>query len=167
MFILAERTPNPDAMKFTPHVRLTDGASFSFSRDGFDERASPLAAHLFALPGIVRVYVAAEFVTLTRSPDGQPWTALRLPAVAVIAEHLASGAPAVAEASGAEATVSGAAIEAEIRDVLARHVQPGVARDGGEILFELVRAGDGRALDPDAGRVRRMPFRPIDPEGGG
>lgn len=142
MFILTERTPNPDAMKFTPHVRLTDGTSFAFMRDGFDPSASALAGLLFALPDIVRVYVTADFVTLTRAAAGQSWTALRLPAVAAIAEHLASGAPAVAEGCDV-APMPGLAIEAEIREVIDRHVQSGVARDGGAILID--------RFEPDSG----------------
>ncbi len=143
MFILTERTPNPDAMKFTPHVQLTDGASFSFSQEDFADGASALAARLFALAGVSRVYIGPEFVTVTRARGGPPWATLRFPAIAAIADHLETGEPAVAQASSADAQACDGSIEAEIRNVLARHVQPGVARDGGEILFDRFEPATG------------------------
>lgn len=144
MIVLTERTPNPEAMKFLPQARLTDGASFAFLREEFEAESSPLAARLFALPDVGRVYIAADFLTVTRRPDGESWADLRLPVVAAVAEHLASGEPAVrAEVRPPPPTGDEAQIEFEIREVLARHVQPGVARDGGEILFERFEPATG------------------------
>jgi NFU1 iron-sulfur cluster scaffold homolog, mitochondrial len=143
VFILTEHTPNPDAMKFTPDARLTDGTSSSHVREAFDEQSSALAARLFALPGVSRVYVAADFVTITRAADGPPWAELRYPAITAIADHLESRQPAVAEGASDKLHVDHGSIDQEIRDVLDRHVQPGVARDGGEILFD--------RFEPDTG----------------
>lgn len=85
-------------------------------------------------------------MTVTRSPEGQPWATLRIPA---IAEHLQSGAPAVVAEALAD-TVSLRAtglmdddIDAEIRSVLGLWVRPGFARDGGDIVFD--------RFDPDTG----------------
>ena len=137
MFILTEPTPNPDAMKFIPHAQLTDGAAWAFVREGFEPRQSPLAARLFELADVSAVYVAAEFVTVTRSAQGQAWRTLRIQAIAAIADHLDSGAPAVAAgALPAEAPEGESRIETEIRAVLDLHVRPGVARDGGDVLFD-------------------------------
>lgn len=55
MFILTEHTPNPEAMKFVPHVRLTDGAARAFARKDFDPHESPLAEALFALGDVMAV----------------------------------------------------------------------------------------------------------------
>lgn len=135
MFILTELTPNPEALKFIPHSRLTDGASWSFERAGFRAERSPLAARLFGLDGVRRIYVAADFLTITRDPGGPGWDRLRREAIQAIADHLESGEPAVTEAAPSEAAAADE-IEAEIRQVLGLHVRPGVARDGGEVLFE-------------------------------
>ena len=135
MFILTESTPNPEALKFVPHADLTDGRSWSFDRADFDEPASPLAARIFALPGVARVFIAGDFVTVTRAPDGPAWSALRFPVIAAVADHLEAGAPAVA-ASAKDEALPEDEIEADIRQVLGLHVRPTVARDGGEILFD-------------------------------
>lgn len=149
MFILTEQTPNPEAMKFSPHARLTNGPPRTFRRASFAPEQSALAAGLFALPDIAAVYVAADFVTLTRAAGGRPWTALRIPAIAAIVDHLNSGAPAVAD----EAVSNGAPPDSnpttdsdlieEIEGVLSHWVRPGVARDGGDILIDHFDAGTG------------------------
>lgn len=138
MFIVTERTPNPDAMKFMPHVRMTDGAGWSFSRTDFDPGQSRLAARLFALADVTAVYIAADFVTVTRSSEGEPWAALRLQAISAIADHLESGEAAVAAdlAAPGSGVATNEDIVEEIQSVLGLWIRPGVARDGGDILFD-------------------------------
>lgn len=141
MLILVERTPNPDALKFLPQMRLTDGRGRSFTRDGGDDvDASLLARAIFDLPDVARVYIGEDFVTVARAPDGEAWTTLRIRVIAAIAEALAHGPPAIRLA---EEACAADGLEREIRDVLARHVRPGVARDGGDIVFD--------RLDPATG----------------
>ena len=95
MLILTERTPNPDAMKFVPDRPLTVGDGRPFARGCFEPGQSPLAARLFALPDIDAVFVARDFVTVTRSAAGRPWNDLRFAALAAIADHLESGLAAL------------------------------------------------------------------------
>ncbi|MGH7016117.1 MAG: NifU N-terminal domain-containing protein [Caulobacteraceae bacterium] len=134
MFIATETTPNPEAFRFIPHARLTDGASWSFEKEGFDSRASALAAALFELPGVARVFIAADFVTVVRAPAGPSWEELRYAVISALAGHLASGAQAVCATAPRETI--GDAAEAEIRRILGLYVRPAVARHGGEVLFD-------------------------------
>ena len=137
MFVLTEPTPNPEAIKFIPDARLTDGASWSFEREAFEAVRAPLAARLFALEGVRRVFIAPDFVTVTRASGGPGWSALRYPVIGAIADHLQSGEPAVAS-RGDEATPSDGedALEGEIRQVLSLYVRPGLARDGGDVVID-------------------------------
>lgn len=141
MLILFEKTPNPDALKFLPHVRLTAGGSWSYRRDDASWSASPLAELLFELQDVRAVLIAQDHVTVTRDPAGAPWSGLRGLVVASLAEHLASGRPAVVDT--AAPAVEEGQIEAEIRQVLGLHVRPAAARDGGDILFERFDAPTG------------------------
>jgi Fe-S cluster biogenesis protein NfuA len=141
VFIVTERTPNPDAMKFVPHQQLTEGATWSFERKGFDPALSPLATALFAVEGVLRVFVAPDFVTITREATGPGWDELRYAVIAVLADHLESGAPIVL--AEAKPLAPADDIEDEIREVLGRHVRPGVARDGGDVLFDRFDADSG------------------------
>jgi Fe-S cluster biogenesis protein NfuA len=143
VFIATEQTPNPDALKFVPHAPLTDGERRWFS----DGEGSPLAARLFAVAGVQRVFVAPDFVTVTRSPDARPWPELRYAAIAAIADHLVSGEPAITGAGGGAGEPAREENEdevvADILQVLGLHVRPGVARDGGDVVFERFDADTG------------------------
>lgn len=134
MLILFEKTPNPEAVKFLPQARLTDGRIWSYRRGDPAVEGSPLASLLFELDDVRGVQIAQEHVTVTRDPSGAPWGSLRGLVVAVLAEHLASGKPAVRDTEAP--AVPADQIEAEICQVLGLHVRPGAARDGGDIVFE-------------------------------
>jgi Fe-S cluster biogenesis protein NfuA len=141
LLILFEKTPNPDALKFLPHARLTDGGGRSYRRDDPSRSASPLAELLFELADVRSILIARDHVTVTRDPAGAPWSGLRGLVVAALAEHLASGRPAILEADSP--AIPADQIETEIRQVLGLHVRPGAARDGGDILFERFDAPTG------------------------
>jgi Fe-S cluster biogenesis protein NfuA len=144
VLVLTEQTPNPDALKFIPDVLLTGGATYSFERGRFEPPRSPLAAGLFALPGVSRVFIAPDFVTVTRGPGAPTWNLLRYQVISIIADHLEAGAPAVAEPADTSSPEIGQdEVEAEIRQVLGLYVRPGVARDGGDVLFERFDADEG------------------------
>lgn len=142
MIILTETTPNPDALKFRAPRPLTAGQSRDFARQAFDPAQSPLAARLFEIDGVERVFVTPDFVTLSRGPAARSWDGLKPEALAAIAEHLDSGEPALAPAA-AESADDWDQVEAEIRQVLDAYIAPGVARDGGEIRFEAFDPVDG------------------------
>ena len=147
MLVLTEQTPNPDALKFIPELPagapLTRGATHAFARDGFDAARSALAAALFEQEGVERVFLAPDFVTVTRAADGPPWSVLRYEVIPRIADHLQSGAPAVADDLPPAEDEAGDQVEWEIRQVLGLYVRPGVARDGGDVLFERFDADTG------------------------
>lgn len=134
MLILSERTPNPDALKFLPHRRLTDGRGWSFARDSADLACSPLAAALLEMASVERVHIGEDFVTVTRAAAGEAWTTLRIQVIAVIAEVLGDDGPAIRPPDGEP--VAESPLEEEIRQVLGAYVRPGLARDGGDIVFD-------------------------------
>src|SRR3954467_13140408 len=66
--IYTEMTPNPETMKFVANKLLYPGKSIDFP----DERTaapSPLAKELFAFPFIRSVFIASNFVTLSKTSD--------------------------------------------------------------------------------------------------
>ncbi|MFZ5670663.1 MAG: NifU family protein [Pseudomonadota bacterium] len=138
MFIQTEATPNPAVLKFLPGREvLTDGAR-EF-RDAGEAAASPLAAALFDLGDVVRVFFGADFLTVTKA-EGTDWAHLKAPVLAAIMDHFTSGAPILAggaEVGHDEAAYEGqtAQIVAEIKDLLDSRIRPAVAQDGGDIVF--------------------------------
>lgn len=135
MLILTETTPNPEALKLLPHVRLTDGRTWTFRRQGRAVVSSPLAEALFACAPVLQVFVAVDFVTVTKEPATFVWDTVRLLLIAAMAEHLQSGEPTVRAGAVGSPPVEGP-LEGAIRQVLAIHVRPSVARDGGDVVFD-------------------------------
>jgi len=81
-------TPNVNALKFVVNRRLTEGRSQTF-RTPQEAAASPLAAALLAVPGVVQVFFLNDFITVTRSPSVQ-WEEIADHVESVIRGHFES-----------------------------------------------------------------------------
>src|ERR1700741_4190140 len=66
--IYTEMTPNPETMKFVANKLLYPGKSIDFP-DAESAKPSPLATELFGFPFIKAVFIASNFVTLTKTPE--------------------------------------------------------------------------------------------------
>jgi NFU1 iron-sulfur cluster scaffold homolog, mitochondrial len=148
MFIETESTPNPATLKFIPGREVMgDRGTADFA--GAEAAArSPLAARVFALPGVARVFLGADFVTVTQG-GGADWQTLRPQVLSALMDHFMSGLP-VLEGQGAGDMDEGgeddfdpadAEIVDQIKDLLDTRVRPAVAGDGGDIVFRGYRDG--------------------------
>jgi NFU1 iron-sulfur cluster scaffold homolog, mitochondrial len=143
MFIETEGTPNPATLKFLPGRYVMDAGTADFASLASAER-SPLAMALFDLPGVARVFLGSDFVTVTKT-DETSWQALKPQVLATIMDHFVAGRPVI-EASGDEDLADEIApgdeeIVAQIRELLDTRVRPAVAGDGGDIVFRGYREG--------------------------
>src|SRR5246127_449804 len=66
--IYTEMTPNPETMKFVANKLLYPGKSIDFP-DVENAKPSPLAIELFGFPFIKSIFIASNFVTLTKTPE--------------------------------------------------------------------------------------------------
>ena len=137
MFIQTESTPNPATLKFLPGQTLLETGTADFpSREAAGD--APLPSRLFAVDGVVGVFVGSDFVTVTKA-DGHDWDHLKPALLGAIMEHVQSGAPAVdaapAASGHAEASEEDAEVVAQITELLDTRVRPAVAQDGGDITF--------------------------------
>ena len=66
--IYTEMTPNPETMKFVANKLLYPGKSIDFP-DAESAKPSPLATEIFGFPFIKAVFIASNFVTLTKTSD--------------------------------------------------------------------------------------------------
>lgn len=134
--IQVERTPNPEALRILPGRQLMAGAPLEF-RLGDDCRGAPLAEELLEIEGIKSVMLAPGFVTVVRSSPERDWAALKPFLLAVIADFLLSGRPAVVLQTRSDAPDFGDdRVSAQIHEVIERFVRPLLARDGGEATLE-------------------------------
>ncbi len=142
MFIETESTPNPATLKFLPGRSVMASGTADFA--GADSAAaSPLARAMFALPGVARVFLGADFVAVTKT-DAIAWQSLKPQVLGALVEHFLSGRPAVEGSAGEAAEdVAGedAEIVAQIKELLDTRVRPAVAGDGGDIVFRGFRDG--------------------------
>jgi len=78
-------TPNVNALKFVLNRRLTEGKSHTF-RTPEEAAASPLAAALLAIPGVVQVFFLNDFITVTRNPSAR-WEEITSQVESLIRRH--------------------------------------------------------------------------------
>lgn len=130
----AERTPNPNSIKWVLGESLTAAGVSAEFPEPVPTSVSPLAARLFAVPGVVGVFVAANFVTVTKTDDGE-WEELAQPLVEALKEFAASGDPALGADFVSEGPASDEPVVARIRQILEEEVRPAVAMDGGDVVF--------------------------------
>jgi Fe-S cluster biogenesis protein NfuA len=142
MFIETEGTPNPATLKFLPGQDVMGTATADFSNAELAAR-SPLATAIFALPGVARVFLGGDFVTVTKT-DEIGWAALRPQVLGVIMEHFVAGLPVISgtdEAADEDVSPEDAEIVVQIKELLDTRVRPAVASDGGDIVFRGYRDG--------------------------
>ena len=148
MFIQTEATPNPATLKFIPGRMVLDTGTMEFSSRDSAAR-SPLAAHLFEVPGVTGVFYGSDFITVTKR-EGD-WQHLKPAILGAIMEHYMSGAPLLADGSAGNDEESDEADEffnpddaetvAQIKDLIETRVRPAVANDGGDITFRGFKDG--------------------------
>lgn len=82
MPVQPEPTPNPNAMKFT--VGIPVGGPATYTAATADD--NPMARELLALAGVTSVFMTADFVTVSKSADGD-WAALTPAISEILARH--------------------------------------------------------------------------------
>jgi Fe-S cluster biogenesis protein NfuA len=143
MLIETERTPNPNTLMFRPGRPVLPGDGVDFASPEAAE-CSPLAAALFRLGDVERVYFGADFVSVTKAPGSADWDSLKPEVLGLLVDHFASGAPLLAGESAQAETFDDpedADIVAQIRDLLETRVRPAVASDGGDIVYRGFQKG--------------------------
>src|SRR6516165_9712613 len=91
MFIQTESTPNPATLKFLPGrdvMGAGEVADFPTKESG---ARSPLAAALFQIPDVSRVFFGSDFISVTKR-DGD-WKHLKPAILGAIMEHFTRGLP--------------------------------------------------------------------------
>ena len=136
MFIQTEDTPNPETLKFIPgNIILKTGTADFSSKDVASD--SPLASRLFEIDGVSRVFLATDFISVTKDPQ-LDWNNLKPSILTGIMEHYSTGLPAINETEDGNAesnhTEDSETIK-QIKDLLETRVRPAVAMDGGDITF--------------------------------
>ncbi len=146
--IYTEMTPNPETMKFVANKLLYPGKSIDFP-DVDSAKPSLLAQELFTFPFIRSVFIASNFVTLTKTNDTDDWQDV-IPAIKqFLKDYLEEGKPVVNEEEIAirktestnEVSADDDDVVKRIKELLENYVKPAVEMDGGAIQFKSYEAG--------------------------
>ncbi|HVK48086.1 MAG TPA: NifU family protein [Pseudobacter sp.] len=141
--IYTEMTPNPETMKFVANKLLYPGKSIDFP-DVESAKPSPLAIELFGFPFIRSVFIASNFVTLTKTAETE-WTDVIPTIRQFLKEYLEDNTKAVInedevaaikpESSNLVAADDDDVVK-RIKELLENYVKPAVEMDGGAIQFK-------------------------------
>jgi len=140
-------TPNPETMKFVANKLLYPGKSIDFP-DVSSAKPSPLAVELFGFPFIRSVFIASNFVTLTKTSETD-WQDVIPTVRQFLKEYLEEGKSVINEeevqSMKQEATNDVSAddddVVKRIKELLDNYVKPAVEMDGGAIQFKSYQQG--------------------------
>ncbi len=141
--IYTEMTPNPETMKFVANKLLYPGKSIDFA-DEKSSAPSPLAQQLFTFPFIKSVFIASNFITLTKTIDTDDWQDVIPTIKQFLKEYLEDNKPVVnddeVEVMKQESSNTVHAddddVVKRIKELLENYVKPAVEMDGGAIQFK-------------------------------
>jgi hypothetical protein len=140
MFIQTETTPNPATLKFIPGEPVMGSGAANFT-SASDTARSPLAEILFKIKGVEAVYLGGDFISVTKSASSN-WETLKVELLTTIMEHYVARRPIMLEsvAKPAEDADDGDVVK-QIKEIIETRVRPGVAQDGGDIIFHSFENG--------------------------
>jgi Fe-S cluster biogenesis protein NfuA len=138
--IYTEMTPNPETMKFVANKLLYPGKSIDFP-DESTAAPSPLAKELFAFPFIRSVFIASNFVTLSKTPDTQ-WEDVIPTVREFLKQYLEEGKVVINEdqiikrSENNTVNADDTDVVKRIKELLENYVKPAVEMDGGAISYK-------------------------------
>ncbi len=144
--IYAEMTPNPSTMKFVANNYLIDpSASAEFTSQSETKGYSPLADELFNFPFVKGVFIAGNFVSITKN-DALSWDFITNELRDFVRNYIADGKeiltrlpdtkPKEEKNSTIDTSNYGPSeFDDAIRGLLDEYVRPAVEGDGGAIEF--------------------------------
>lgn len=147
VYVSLEFTPNPNTLKYSVNREFLPRGAMNFTCVEDAQKRSPLAFRLLSVEGIAGVMIGKDFVTVTKSEQGD-WDHVHRHAAQVIEDILSRGEASIFPEALSEATgVSTGPLEGlgemekKICELLDREIRPAVAMDGGDIAFEKYESG--------------------------
>jgi len=146
--IYTEMTPNPETMKFVANKLLYPGKTIDFP-DEASAKPSPLAQELFTFPFVKAVFIASNFVTITKTSETDDWQDMIPTIKQFLKEYLEESKVVVNDEevvkmkseSSNEISADDNDVVKRIKELLENYVKPAVEMDGGAIQFKSFENG--------------------------
>lgn len=143
--IYTEYTPNPDSLKFVTNRHILPNYQLDFKTRELAEN-SALAKALYEIPFVNGVFIANNFVTITKKAEYE-WFEISPELKDAIRKFLLSGQKPVddvllpKDVQQAPAVTDASDPETKIKELLDKYVKPAVQGDGGHIEFRSFEKG--------------------------
>lgn len=154
--IYAEETPNPSSLKFVANkLLLVSGATAEYLNPSETTHA-PIAKQLFMFPFVKRVFIASNFVSITKA-DMVEWEEIRDELRVFLTNYLNAGNAIITQLPLREVPKDSSFsdkisintqhnapnndVENKIIEVLEQYIRPAVEQDGGLITFKELNNG--------------------------
>jgi NFU1 iron-sulfur cluster scaffold homolog, mitochondrial len=144
--IYTEMTPNPESVKFVTNRHILPNFQLDF-RNRESAGGSALATALFEIPFVNGVFIANNFVTITKKAE-YDWFEITPELKEAVKSFLKGGKQPVDDAllpkdllqnSNTEPAENNP--ESKIKDLLEKYVKPAIQMDGGHIEFRSFQDG--------------------------
>lgn len=145
--LYTEQTPNPESLKYVTNKMLFHGTA-DFKTEELAKEWSPMATSLFELPYVKGVYIANNFVTITKEFN-YAWEDIMLKLKefvkayvekegVIVKEGFQEAMEKIEEEQGASYAYSDddKIIVKKIKELIETYVKPAVEMDGGNIEFK-------------------------------
>jgi Fe-S cluster biogenesis protein NfuA len=154
--VYAEETPNPTSIKFVANkLLLVSGAAADYENVS-EAGDAPIVKALFNFPFIKRIFIAANFISVT-VVDASVWEEVRDELRVFITKYLNDGKAIIEKLPVKEVAKDSEfkdkisvntqhasptnSVEAKIIEVLEQYIRPAVESDGGLITFKELKDG--------------------------
>lgn len=144
--IYTEMTPNPESLKFVTNKHILPNFQLDFRTKEL-AAGSELARALFEIPFVNGVFVANNFVTVTKKAE-YDWYEITPELKEAVRQFLASGKKAVDDSllpkdilQQQESPAAETDPETKIKELLDKYVKPAIQMDGGHIEFRRFEDG--------------------------
>lgn len=138
--IYAERTPNPQSMKFVANKMILPNDSADFRKIEDAQNKSPLAVNLFGYPFVKGVFIMNNFVSITKD-NSYEWDDLVPELRKYFQEYLEQEKDILISTKTELNADEESEIVKKIKQLLEDHVKPAVEMDGGAIDFKEFKEG--------------------------
>ena len=141
VYVSLEFTPNPNTLKYSVNRKLLEKGAANFTKKEEAARRSPLASKLLNVDGISGVMIGKDFVTITKTEDGD-WDLVHKNASEMIEKHLTAGEVVLNENELEKlGNQNSSEVEKRIQKVLDDEIRPAVAMDGGDVSLDRFEDG--------------------------
>ncbi|CAH6720588.1 nifU-like protein, mitochondrial [[Candida] jaroonii] len=148
LFIQTLETPNEQALKFLPSMKILPEGTTKEFLSGREASVSPLALKLFTIDGIRSVMFGSDFITIEKTGDLH-WSLIKPEIFSILTEYLTNGTPIISESlltKDMEINDEDDEVVSMIKELIFTRIRPAIQDDGGDIEFVKFIEDEGKVI---------------------